>query len=725
MFCRHAPAVAAIIIATLLAYLPVLTNGFVNWDDPFTLQNNSHLAAPGIVRWAFTTSDMGHYQPIAWLAWSQTKMLFGLDAAAYHALSLLGHLLNASLVYLVCVRLATIAGVEPTRIRLVAVVAAFVFAVHPIRVEAVAWASAFPYVLSLTFLLVAFLAYVNAVAPKRWPLPGADRIGQPFRGAWLGLSIGSYTLSQLTRASAIAFPLVLLAADWYPLRRLVRGDTRARDRAGLNRRGNPMLGRLLLEKLPFFVIALAAALAEMSARELATMHEVGPGARLSMAAAAPFVYLGRTLLPFRLTPLDPLPIDPELDWTTLVLGVSGLSAVTLVAWRGRARWPALAVGWTAYLLLLAPAMGLTPSGQQATADRYMYVPGVVVSLLIGIAMRSQVARASPSHGSSGRTRKRQKRPSDPPGATRWRGRELALALLGLGGAAALGAATWFQAMFWRDSVTLWTRAAELDPRNDIATYNLAIALAEAGREEEAIGRYQQTLRLVPDHESAQHNLNLIRAAQAEREADRLVETGDFDAAIDRYARALAIDPSRMHARAARGMALVERRRFAEAAADLGVAFERAIQQKSAPRANRGDRSSDDLAVANALAFALTQTARHAEAAAVLKRTLADHPDNHELAHNLARLLATAPDPAVRDGTLALRLSLAVRQQTGGRDPRVLDTLAAAYAATGQFDLARKTADEAVTLARNLGRPDLASEILTNRDAYVERGVRRP
>jgi tetratricopeptide (TPR) repeat protein len=687
---RQVAAIAAILIASALAFLPLLDNAFVNWDDPLTIQNNPHLAAPGLATWAFTTREMGHYQPLAWLVWSQTKTFFGLDATAFHGLSLLVHLLNAALVYLVCVRLQERSAHvfhlsrsrgtrEPITFSVAAIVAAFTFAVHPIRVEAVAWASAFPYVLSLTFLLAAFLAYVNAATPQGRSTATAARAGQRFRVAWLGLSIGSYALSQLTRASAIGFPLVLLAVDAYPLRR-----------------------RAIAEKLPFVIVALAAAVAESHARELATLQEVGFGARLTMAAAAPFVYLGRTLLPLRLSPLDPLPIEPRLAWLPLALGMTGLAAVTLVVWRKRTTWPALAVAWVAYVLLLGPAMGLTPSGQQATADRYMYIPGVTLSLLVGMAIARTLE------------------------AVRFRMTSSAVLLVV---ATALGLATWRQTTWWKDSVTLWTRAAEIDSRNDIATYNLAIALAEAGREEEAISRYEQTLWLVPDHEFALHNLNLIRAARAEREADRLAQALDVDAAIDWYARALVLDPTRLHARAARGRALIERGRFAEAVADLRVAFEAAVPQKAdttlaarlkSDATTEGNRREDDLAVANALAFALVQVGRSREALEVLRRARERYPDDVNVAHNLARLLATAPDPALRDGATALQLALEARDRTGGQDPRVLDTLAAAYATTGQFDLARETADRAVTLARQLGDLELARDITANAKRYLTR-----
>src|SRR5437764_6060398 len=117
-------------------------------------------------------------------------------------------------------------------------------------------------------------------------------------------------------------------------------------------------------------------------------------------------------------------------------------------------------------------------------------------------------------------------------------------------AVALGVLTWRQTQYWRDSTTLWTRAVDVDPRNDVATYNLAIALAEAGRSEEAIAWYERTIALVPEHDLARRNLAILQAAAAEREGDRLAAAGRPGEASDRYARALALDPKRSHARAA-------------------------------------------------------------------------------------------------------------------------------------------------------------------------------
>ena len=578
-------------LATAAAFWPIVGNQFVNWDDPDVLLSNTRLGGPGVVSWAFSTTLIGHYQPLAWLIWSATKSAFGLSPAAFHSLSLIAHAANGLLAYVLAVRLAGSAGLTSTHARTVAVIASFAFALHPLRVEAVAWASAMPYVVSLTMVLAALIAYVD--------------------GRRL-LSLVCYATALLVRASAIGLPLVLLLIDFYPLNRGRRTSIR----------------RLVVEKVPFALVAACAAAGEMLSRDAATIAEVGIGARLTMAATAPFEYLARTALPLRLTPVNALPIAPAVQWFPLGVGIAALLSLTAAAWISRRRWPALLVGWLAYLVLLAPVAGLTPSGVQATADRYTYVPSVAISVMLG----AMLARLAVSHR-----------------------RRLILATAAAA-VLALGVLTWRQTQYWNTSITLWTRAIDLDPRNDVASYNLAIALAEAGRQDEAIDWYERTIRIVPDHDLARQNLAILQAARAEREGNRLAEAGRLDEAIDQYARALALDAKRLHARAARAILLTRRGSFRDAIVELRQAI--------------ADGAKDP-EVANSLAFALVQTGNDQEASAVLAEALAHHPDNVNLKHNLARLLATTTDPRVRNAEVALRLA----QETG-------DTTLAAEIAAG-------------------------------------------
>ena len=127
-------------------------------------------------------------------------------------------------------------------------------------------------------------------------------------------------------------------------------------------------------------------------------------------------------------------------------------------------------------------MGLVPSGLQATADRYSYLPGVPLSVAIALLLERR-GRHAPF-----RKRRLDREKVD-----------LAL-FLGLAVAAVvtLAALTWRQTQYWRDSVTLWTHAVEVDSRNDVALYNLGAALSDAGRRDQAIARYEQVLAIVPN-----------------------------------------------------------------------------------------------------------------------------------------------------------------------------------------------------------------------------------
>src|SRR5262249_4764831 len=134
----------AIAVATIAAFLPILTNQFVNWDDPYTLSDNTQLGSAGILAWALTTRAMGHFQPLARLTCSAVKSTAGLAPSAFHTLSLIGHLVNATMVYLVTRRLTLNSSLDHASASVAATATALLFAVHPLRVEPVAWASAFP-----------------------------------------------------------------------------------------------------------------------------------------------------------------------------------------------------------------------------------------------------------------------------------------------------------------------------------------------------------------------------------------------------------------------------------------------------------------------------------------------------------------------------------------------------------------------------------------------------
>jgi hypothetical protein len=533
---------AAVLGAVYLAFAPVVGHGFLNWDDGETIVRNERLSERGVAAWAFRTGFVGHYQPLSWLAWALLRRVAGVDPAAYHSASLVLHLVNTALVFLLAAALARAASLGVHSRLLAATAAALVFGLHPLRVEPVAWASAFPYVLALAPLIWSTLAYLRYARGGSAP--------------WLVSACALYAASTLVRPAAPGFPLVLLVLD-----------------AWLGRRS--AWRRALWEKTPFLLVGVAGAVSEASARRFASLEHVGAWDRLGAAALSPFAYLGQTLWPAGLTPLQPLPLEGGSAPVAVVASLLLLLLATgVTAWLGR-RCPALAACWIAYLVLAAPAAGLLPSGLQATADRYTYLPGVALALLAG--------------GALGRL-------ADVPGR-----RALAVGLVTCA-ALGMGLATSRYLAHWRDSVRLWTRALAVDSRNDVALYNLALAHEERNDDGAALARYDELLRLIPEHAPARQNRDRLEARRLEEQAGALAQARRLAEAVDLYSRALALDPKRLHSRRSRGMALAELARYEEAIPDLRAALQADAAEPS---------------VRHALAYALRQSRRGAEAEAVL------------------------------------------------------------------------------------------------------------
>ena len=159
---------AILCLATLTAFWPALSGGFVNWDDKTNIVDNFSYRGLGWtqLKWMWTTYHMGHYQPLSWMTLGLDYLLWGMDPFGYHLTNVLLHGLNAVLFYFVALRLLRAAvgempGESPDRW---ALLAALLFAVHPLRVESVAWVTERRDVLSGSFYLSTILFYLKACA---------------------------------------------------------------------------------------------------------------------------------------------------------------------------------------------------------------------------------------------------------------------------------------------------------------------------------------------------------------------------------------------------------------------------------------------------------------------------------------------------------------------------------------------------------------------------------
>jgi len=522
--------VAAIVFAV---FGDVRSFGFLDYDDGDYVFRNLHLREGGAVArvwWAFTSFHAANWHPLTWLSFMADEALFGLEPWWCHTENLLLHGLNAILVLWLLVRLTGSVGKS-------ALVAAL-FALHPLRVESVAWVTERKGLLMALFSLLTLHAY--ACYARRLT-----------RGRFLAVA-GLFAAAVLAKPQAVVLPLILLIADWWPLARLGRGSPLA---AG---------AVIVREKAPLLLLAGAAAVltvaAQRQAAAVASLAALPIGERLASAVVAPTAYLVRTLWPAGLSPAYPFAQPPGWQIAGAVLVVGGVSAAAVLVRRTQ---PWLAAGWLGFLVLLAPVSNLFQAGGQASADRYTYLPHILL-FTAAVWLGCWVLRNTP----------------------RLRAAAAVTSLLLL---LALGVAARRQTGFWRDDLTLFTHAVAVTRGNWKMHYNLGNTLERLGREGEAEAHYRLALAAWPDYPEALNNLGALQGRRGEiglaaslfTRAVRVQpgygpgwfnlgflgeQAGDLGGALQAYGRAAALQPEAAEPRLRLGRVLIRLGRKEEARA---------------------------------------------------------------------------------------------------------------------------------------------------------------
>jgi Flp pilus assembly protein TadD len=591
-----------LIALTLVAYEGVRRCGFVAFDDDVFVYRNPQVRA-GLtwagVRWAFSadllfeSSNADYWMPLTILSRMTDVQLFGLNPAAHHATNVVLHALHAVLLFLL------FDGLTGARWRSAFVAAAV--AVHPLTVESVAWVTERKNVLAAVFWALSLLAYA------RW----AKRGSRPAYAAAVGLM----ALGLMAKPSLIVLPGVLLALDYWPLRRM---------------RGLADVRPLVMEKAPFVVLSLASC--------VITVVAVSRGGHVAASEAVPFLdrllnaaqsivaYLRQALWPSDLAVFYPYPRSG--------LAARGVASALLLAgasWLairgGRAR-PWLAVGWLWMLLCLVPVLGIVQSGQQARADRFMYLPLAGLGIIAAWGGAELLAR--------------------------WRPAAAAAALVAL---AAWVLVTREQVRQWTDTITLFSHALAVTQDNHLAHSNLGTALALRGDVAGAEAHYREAIRIDPRYAEAQTALGVVLAHQGrfpealerQREALRLspqsskvlfnlaaveARLGDAASAERHYALAVAATPQLAAAHYNWGNLLAAQGRWGEAEARYAAVLQ---------------IDPNDVEARNNLGLAVGLQGRWEEAARILEPLVQQVPDHARARTNLARALRELgrPDEARR------------------------------------------------------------------------------
>jgi tetratricopeptide (TPR) repeat protein len=700
-------AIALLLFALVVGtFLPALHHGFVSFDDNVYVYENARIQV-GLswdnLRWALTTLDAGFWHPLTWLSLLLDGQLFGLRPGGYHLTSLLLHAASTVLLF-VLFRLMTGATWRSAFV-------AALFALHPLHVEPVAWVAGRKDVLSTLFWLLALLMYVRYAGVRRQEARGrrekAETRNPHHASRYYLLALFFFVCGLMSKTMVVTLPVILLLLDWWPLQRFQ-----------LNAQPSTLnaLRPLFLEKVPFLAAALVCGLltlrAENSVGALSTDAALTVSERLANAALSYVRYLVQTVWPSGFAVYYPYPAAFSLG---PVVG-AGLSLLTVsaVLLRAASRRPGLAFGWIWYVVTLLPVIGLIQVGSHSHADRYAYVPLIgIFTLLVW--------------GAEDLTR-------------RWRYQAViasAAAVLVISLCAALSR---HQLGYWRDSETLLRHAIAVTRDNEPMHNNLGTVLVGQGRLDEAIGQFREAIRLNPESAGVHDNLGATLARQGKldeallplREAirldpacadahnnlgavlgrqgrldeaidhlqlaikltpgdagahcnlgDALASTGRLDEAIGQYQEALRLKPDDPETRVNLGVALGRKGRLDEAI----VLFQQAVQAN--PKLVNAH---------NDLASALLRQGRAGEALPHYQAVIEAQPANPYYLNNLAWVLATCPQAAVRNGARAVELAQQAEQLSGGKNASILGTLAAAYAETGRFPEAVATAQRALELA---------------------------
>ena len=585
----------ALIIALILAGVVLLTYGqtlrcdFINYDDDAYVSNNAHvrpgLTFDGIV-WAFTSSSLYYWHPLTWLSHMLDCQLFELKAGGHHAVNVLLHAGNALLVFVLLFRLTGALWRSAT--------VAALFALHPIQVESVAWIAERKNVLSGLMSLLTLLAYAGYCRRPDWR-------------RYL-LVVAAFAAALMSKPAVVPLPFALLLLDYWPLGRL---DSRA---SAL---------RAAREKLPLFVMSLASSLVTFKGQQamqaMRDLADVPLAARLANAAISYMAYLRSLVWPGHFAILYPYQRDLPL-WAGLAAAAAVLAVTAIAVWAAR-RAPFFTVGWLWYLVMLLPAIGIVQVGDQARADRFVYLPviGILVALTWGAA-----------HLTAGRTK----------------AVPVAAGVL----LVVLAARSWAQTAYWRDSLTLFTQNLQVTPDNAVAHNNLGDALVKAGRTEEALAHFREGHRIAPEcyvclrnlgtahlslhhYDEARASLDeavLIRPHDPEvhyRRGLLFLITGRREEAIAEYREALRWHLPRPFSTWSHneiGMHLAEQGRNDEARAEFSSSVEE--DPKFVPARKN-------------LALVLAQAGRTAEAVSHYRMVLALEPNDRDVQHNLAVLLS--------------------------------------------------------------------------------------
>lgn len=489
--------IIAVLVITFVVFIPSLNNDFVNWDDDVNILENNYVRELNgeNVKKIFTTHVIGNYNPLTILSFAVDYHFWGENARPYHAINLLLHILCTALVFLI-IRL--LGGSY-----MLAFIVAMLFGIHPMRVESVAWVTERKDVLFGFFYLLALICYVRLLQKKKL--------------IFYFLAIIFFVFSLLSKIQAVALPLSMLMID-YLLKR-------------------PLRWKLVVEKIPFFILSLATGiigiyfLQQAESLEATNIYPIFQ--RIFVGMYSLVVYIIKSIVPYEMSALYPYPkIIPAVFYLSVIV----IIFLVYVVIRSARKTRHVVFGTLFFFLNIVFLLQVLGAGQGFLADRFTYIPYLGLFYLYGRGFESLYDS------------RKKLRPF--------------IISAGFIYLIIMGAVTWKRCDVWQDGGTLWTDV--LKKYDNIATphNNLGKFYRENNRYDEALPHYNRAIALNPDGYLAYNNRGKI-----------YFEYRQFEKALADYNKAIELNPDYAEGYANRGSVYGQLQQYEKAIDDLSKAIE--------------------------------------------------------------------------------------------------------------------------------------------------------
>ncbi|HWY38489.1 MAG TPA: hypothetical protein VNY73_08020 [Bacteroidia bacterium] len=331
---------------TFILFAKTITYKFVSLDDPAYVTNNPYIkefSLSGIAA-IFSSFYNFNYHPLTTILYAIEFKLFGLNAAGYHFISLLLHLLNVVLVFSLLLKI--------TGRKEIAIVCSLLFGVHPMHVESVAWVSEQKDLLYTLFYLLSIGCYVNYIHNKS--------------KKQYGFTLLFFILSLLSKPAAITLPFILFLLDLYY--------------------GKKFNKISVFEKVPFLLLSTLFA--------VLTFLSQHSGGALNSELMPPYSLLQRVFVVcytfcfyiFRLVyPADlaALHYAPQSLSTFMYCSPFFIAALLFLIFKAKPYKKELVFGLLFYLFSICLTLQIIPVGYSIVSERYSYVPYIGLLFIFG------------------------------------------------------------------------------------------------------------------------------------------------------------------------------------------------------------------------------------------------------------------------------------------------------------------------------------------------------